>query len=262
MIQLLLSYLFDRPTHLNDFVTRPDGRTRQYWTHAKVPGPSLSGTPVYVLTSGFTVSAAEEFAYDLKSYRRATIVGEQTGGGAHMVRLVRFPSLHAGVMVPFGRAVNPNTGTNWEGVGVTPDIRVPAEQALSAAHLDALTRLRDRAQDPNLARSYEWAMSGVVARRNAITLDTAALDACVGAYGPRQVTREGNTLFYQREGRARMRLVPAGADLFLVEGMEAFRVRFGRDPSGAIDRIIGLYEDGRTDENLRTGGRGLRAEDR
>lgn len=63
---------------------------------------------------------------------------------------------------------------------------------------------------------------------------------------------EGGSLFYQREGRPRMKLIPAGDDLFLLEGVEGFRAKFGRDASGRVDRIIGLYEDGRTDENART----------
>jgi C-terminal processing protease CtpA/Prc len=39
--------------------------------------------------------------------------------------------------VPYGRAVNPITGTNWEGVGVAPDIAVPADQALERALQEA-----------------------------------------------------------------------------------------------------------------------------
>jgi len=41
---------------------------------------------------------------------------------------------HFGVWVPTGRAINPITNTNWERVGVRPDIAVSSDQALRAAH--------------------------------------------------------------------------------------------------------------------------------
>jgi retinol-binding protein 3 len=253
MVQFLLSYLFDRPAHLNDFVGRGGGQLRQYWTLPDVPGPCRTGTPVYVLTSGATFSAAEEFVYDLQSFHRAVIVGEVTGGGAHMVRTVRFPSLHVGVGLPFARAVNPNTGTNWEGKGITPDVRVPADHALTAAHLAALARMRDAEIDPDRREILEWIRRGVEARARGLRLEPAAARAYTGTYGPRRVTFEEGSLYYQREGRPRMRLIPAGDDLFLVEDMEGFRVLFARDADGRVTRITGLYEDGHTDENARTG---------
>ena len=37
------------------------------------------------------------------------------------------------VSVPVGRAINPITKTNWEGVGVIPDIKVKKEDALDKA---------------------------------------------------------------------------------------------------------------------------------
>lgn len=252
MIQLLSSYLFDRTTHLNSFQLRAGDKLHQFWTQSYVPGPSLSGVPVWVLTSSFTFSGAEEFAYNLQSYKRGTIVGEVTGGGAHPVMIVRFPSLQVGVGVPFGRAVNPNTGTNWEGVGVKPDIEVPADQALDTAHREALRKLRDAATDAQRTQSLDWTLAGIEARAKKVVLDAAALSAYVGVYGPRRITLENGVLHYQREGRPRMTLIPAGDDLFLLEGMDGFRARFGRDASGRIDRIIGLYEDGRNDENPRT----------
>jgi len=85
MIQLLTSYLVEEPTHLNSFYVRQSDETNQFWTQAYVPGPKLETAPVYVLTSGRTFSAAEEFTYNLKNLERATIVGVTTGGGAHPV---------------------------------------------------------------------------------------------------------------------------------------------------------------------------------
>jgi C-terminal processing protease CtpA/Prc len=92
-----------------------------------------------VLTSKRTFSGAEEFTYNLKNLKRATIIGETTGGGAHPGGVFR-ASEHFGVFVPTGRAINPITKTNWEGTGVTPDVAVPADQALLVARLTALKK--------------------------------------------------------------------------------------------------------------------------
>jgi C-terminal processing protease CtpA/Prc len=106
-----------------------------------VPGKRFGGTkPVYVLTSPRTFSGAEELAYDLQQLGRAVVVGERTGGGAHPRRGFRVhPHLEA--TIPTGRAINPVSGTNWELVGVTPDLEVPADEALVHAHREALRKL-------------------------------------------------------------------------------------------------------------------------
>ena len=60
-------------------------------------------------------------------------------GGAHTVARYRFHE-HFGVQVLVGRAINPITGTNWQGKGVQPDLAVPAETALETAQIAALER--------------------------------------------------------------------------------------------------------------------------
>jgi hypothetical protein len=155
MVALVCSYLFGpEPVHLNDLYFRPEDSTHQWWTLAHVPGKRYEGKPVYVLTSKQTFSAAEEFTYNLKCLKRATIVGETTGGGAHPGGMRKVHE-HFGVFVPSGRAINPITKTNWEGTGVTPDVPVPAERALTTAHLAALRKiaadLDERQKDPKRA---------------------------------------------------------------------------------------------------------------
>src|SRR5262245_11271822 len=102
---LLCSYFFDQATHLNSIYTRTTDTTRQYWSHPVVPGKKLIGKDVYVLTSSRTFSAAEEFTYNLQSQKRATIVGETTGGGAHPTRGFRVTD-HFRVGVPVARSIN------------------------------------------------------------------------------------------------------------------------------------------------------------
>jgi retinol-binding protein 3 len=147
MIALITSYLFDHMTNLNNMYWRDGDRTQQFWTLPYVPGRRYGASkPVYVLTSSHTFSGAEEFAYNLKNLKRATIIGEVTGGGAHPVGGFAITT-HVGARIPVGRAVNPISGTNWEGTGVTPDIAVPQAEALRTAQILALRYVLEQAGD-------------------------------------------------------------------------------------------------------------------
>ena len=145
MIAFLSSYLFAERTHLNDLWTRKGDVTDQYWTDPYVPGKRLDGKPAFVLTSKNTFSGGEEFTNNLKVLKRAKIVGETTGGGAHPVRGHRITE-HFGIGVPFARAINPITHTNWEGTGVASDEKVDASQALEVAIKLATERIKDNAK--------------------------------------------------------------------------------------------------------------------
>ena len=161
MVALISSYLFGpEPVHLNDLYWRTDNSTRQWWTLPYVPGKRYAGKDVYVLTSKRTFSAAEEFTYNLKNLKRATIVGETTGGGAHPGGTRRVND-HFFVWVPSGLAINPISKTNWEGTGVKPDVEVPAEQALKTAHLAALKTVAARNTDKERADALKRAMETV-----------------------------------------------------------------------------------------------------
>jgi len=140
MIAFISTYLFSEPTHLNDLWERKGDATHQYWTLPYVPGKRLDGKPAYVLTSKQTFSGAEEFSYNLKNLKRATIIGETTGGGAHPVSGHRIDD-HFMIGVPFARAINPISKTNWEGTGVEPDVKVPAADALATAQRLAAEKL-------------------------------------------------------------------------------------------------------------------------
>jgi C-terminal processing protease CtpA/Prc len=148
MIGIITSYLFDDAVHLNDFYWRESGETRQFWTSPFVQGRRFGEKkPVYVLTSNRTFSAAEEFTYNLKHLKRATIVGETTGGGAHPGGPRRI-NAHFAVWVPAGRAINPITKTNWEATGIEPHVKTEAKLALKTAHLDALRKIEADVTDP------------------------------------------------------------------------------------------------------------------
>lgn len=141
MVAFISSYLFgEERVHLNSLYWRAEDTTDQYWTQPHVPGKRFGDKPVYVLTGKDTFSGGEEFAYNLQTQQRATLVGERTKGGAHPGSPYRLHS-HFEVFIPNGQAINPVTGSNWEGIGVTPDILIHQEQAFKTAYSMALKRI-------------------------------------------------------------------------------------------------------------------------
>ena len=142
MVAFLISYLWDHdPAQLTGLQERQDDRPRQSWTLPYVPGRRFGKTkPVYALTSAATFSGGEQLAYDLQQLRRAVIIGETTRGGGHAREGFRVgPHLEATISV--AAAVNPVSGTSWEGTGVTPDVHTPAAQARDEAHRLALEQV-------------------------------------------------------------------------------------------------------------------------
>ena len=153
-VAYLLSHFFPEgdERHLNDLYHRADNSTRQYWTDPSV-GPRYN-KPVYVLTSARTFSGGEECAYDFQTQKRATLVGETTGGGSNPGDV--FAISHGLVaFIPTGRAINPVTHGNWEHVGVKPDVAVPAAQAQQTAYLAILRQLVTTTTDPDIKQDLQ-----------------------------------------------------------------------------------------------------------
>jgi hypothetical protein len=138
MVALICSYLFDeQPRHIASIYWRDEDLTQQYWTQTVVPGKRYGNKPAFVLIGKETFSGGEALAHVLSSQGRAKLIGEQTDGGAHPgASFVLAPYFE--VFIPIGRAIDPLTGGDWEGKGVTPDIAVPAEGALEIAYPLAL----------------------------------------------------------------------------------------------------------------------------
>ncbi len=138
MVALIAAYLFDHPEYMYNPRESP---TQRSWTSSPVPGSRLADKPVYVVTSASTFSGAEQFCYDLKMLKRATLVGETTGGGAHAGVWHRIDD-HFGMGIPEIRAVNPFSKADWEGTGVEPDVKVKAANALETAEKIAVSKLQ------------------------------------------------------------------------------------------------------------------------
>jgi C-terminal processing protease CtpA/Prc len=249
MIQLVTSYLYkgDDEVHLNSFYWRPGDKNTQTWTLPHVPGPRMPKIDVYVLTSQRTFSAAEEFSYNLKNLKRATLIGETTGGGAHPGG-PKVVNDHFIINVPSGRAINPITNTNWEGTGVKPDVEVPQEKALLTGHKMALKKLVDKTEDKRETFIYEWYIKDIEAQLQPVTVDPEVLKTYVGKYGPRNILFENGELYYQREGRPKFKMIPLSENLFKFNELDYFRLAVIKE-NGTITKLLGLYDNGETDEN-------------
>lgn len=135
-MQFLFSYFFDRPTHINSIYWRDRDMTQHFSTFAEVPGRKMADVPLFVLINKNTFSGAEEFAYDLQALKRGIVIGETSRGGAHPAATwLVYKNIR--IAIPYGRAINPVTKTNWEGAGVKPDIRASEESILETAVREA-----------------------------------------------------------------------------------------------------------------------------
>ncbi|MFT4662289.1 MAG: C-terminal processing protease CtpA/Prc [Patiriisocius sp.] len=250
MIQLITSYLYEsEPVHLNNFYWRPTDTHTQTWTLPHVSGKRSPNTPVYILTSSYTFSAAEEFSYNLKNMERATLVGETTGGGAHPVDALVATDRYM-IWVPVGRAINPITNTNWEGTGVSPHIAVASTDALDVAQIKALEVLLEESNDEELNKFYNWNLTGLKAQMEPVDVDSKTLKSYTGYFGPRHVSFENNTLFYQRDKGTKHELVPLTQNEFKLKSSNSFRIRFMVE-NGKTIGLEGHYDNGHSDKNLK-----------
>lgn len=149
LAELLVSYFFDPPPTLltTTRYSDPSVGPSTLYTLPFVPGERRVGDPLFVVIDEGTGSASEWFAYTLQAFGKAVVVGEPSHGSANRNT---YYDLGGGLRlsVSTGAPINAVTGTNWEGVGVQPDVAVTADEAPAAAHAAALRALLDRAEDP------------------------------------------------------------------------------------------------------------------
>ena len=197
-------------------------------------------TPLIILISARSASAAEAFPYMLQSAGRATIVGQPSMGAASMARPVATPSGFS-VFVPFAVTLSPVTRTNWERTGVQPDVVGPVEGAKDHAWALALRKVLERGAPRAIAAEDRWIIE---------TLETAeyatSLQPYVGQYGEVQVFLEKGLLQYRQGQRPPWTLRGLSADLFTVVGEPTQRVRFNRDERGGISGLNVLWSEGST----------------
>jgi hypothetical protein len=244
LAQILISYFFtDGKVHYADYDDREKGVHKQWWTLSDLPGRRLPETPLFLLISGNTGSAAEELAFVLRNQERAILVGGTTAGAAHSTHVYNFPELGVTLAIPHGASSDPRTGEDWEGCGVSPHTVCEPEQALDLAYLMALEGLLEAEESSRRAYEIEWALRAVAARVLPPQLEEGELEACAGRYeGDRELRIVDGELHMVHSRRGLLRLLPAGEGLFLFEDIPFWRIQFLRDAAGAITSHRDLWD--------------------
>ena len=245
MEQFLCSYFFEDRVALNSIYNRETNKLEQYWTLPFVPGSKFIKTDLYILTSKNTFSCAEAFTYDFKCLERATIIGETTGGGAHPTRTMIIND-NFFISVPYERAINPKTNSNWEKTGVEPDVKVTSDKALETAMKMALTKLYESEKNELIKSLFKWSIDGLKAKLEPVLVDENVLKTYIGSFGQRKITFEDGILYYQREGKPKYKLIPITENYFILDGIDYFRIKFLKE-GNSINAIEGHYDDGRID---------------
>lgn len=234
-VQRLISYFM--PTAGQELMKFHDGltgKTDVTRVMGSLPAPRLTGKPLYVLIGNGVASAAEEFAYHVQQFKLGTLVGRKTAGAANNnSHYPVAPFFVASISV--GRPEHPVSHTNWEQVGISPDVEAAPDAALERALLLALKKLGESGPEAYRA-DYAWDAQALEAKANPVTLSEQELDAYAGTYGVRKVFRQGKSLYWQREGRDPVMLVPLGRDQFGFTDQADVRVQFKRDNG----RVVGF----------------------
>lgn len=226
-VQYLVSHFLPADKPLVTFHMNGNPSPDRLATLKDLPAGRMVGKPLYVLTSGGSASAAEEFSGHIGGYRIGELVGETTAGAGFRNELVPIAGRFV-LSVSVGRAVLASTGKDWEAVGIAPTIKTAVPAALDVAHAHALKRLAAAAPSAERAR-LEAIADGVAARAEART-PALPIAAYAGSYGERAVIAEEGRLYYQRGGRARTRLIPLGGNVFAFDSDPALRLSF--EPQG------------------------------
>lgn len=252
MVRLLASYFFKSPTMINAHYFPETDLLVQSWTSAYVPGRKLVDAELYILISNRTSSGAEAFAYGMKHSDRAVLIGETTDGSAHMSASWDFPNLGIRAVIPDARPVNPVTKTSWERKGVKPHIEVAVDSAFDVAYANALRKLLKTEEDERSRATLIWVLDRMEADQVQYKLDRHDIKQYVGTYGPRHVWSKDGVLHYRRGENDPMIMIPMKRDLFRLEEIDYFRIRFKRNEKDEVIELVGLYDDGRRDPNPRT----------
>lgn len=235
MIDLLLSAFFgDKPVLLNRFLHRGQDKLEDFTTLANFSGLRRPSVPLYVLVSGRTASAAEEFTYDVQTQKRGTIIGETTAGAANPGD--RFDAGEGfSIFISTGAAVNPITGTNWETVGVTPGILVDSSDALARAEAEALKTILAGAKPGTDTTEVRWSLEQAQAEVSHPA--TPPLTDFAGVYGDRKLFVKDGALIYKRNRAPALKLVALGGDKFGLQDFPDTRILFTRNGKGRVDSL-------------------------
>jgi hypothetical protein len=226
--------------------------TARDWTLREVPGKRLSHTDLYILTSRETGSAAEGFSFLLQQRKRAKIVGEKTSGAGYGNKETPIGDGFVFFISVF-RQFDPRTGRGWQNEGVVPDLSVPADQALRAAHAEAVKNLAVKTTDERRKQQLVWLAPLLELEANgAKQVSASLLQSYAGKYngGKIVISIEEGQLYFLGASGVKRKLHALADDYFLIEDASVppesqARVRFVRNPDGMITELQLMIADGR-----------------
>lgn len=251
-VHFLVNYFLPDSAFLSEFYSRLTNTTTPIFTEGDpLINKFTDDIPLYILTSKRTSSAAEAFAYTLQSFKRAVVVGDTSNGEANP----GYPfAINDDLWMMIPTSVNKNaiTKTNWQGVGVIPDVNIPSSKALSLALTNAYETLAKRS-NPRRKYNYEWLADATRADVEPIPYNLNDLKSIAGDYADeRHIQLENGDLFYYRKNASgKKKLIPLRKDLFMLDGVNYFRVRIVRNEKLAVVAMEGLYDDGNNDRSAR-----------
>lgn len=244
-INQLASYFFNKRTHLYDQVSTMDKDTVSIYTNSSPTNGAALLMPLYILTSKNTASAAEAFTASMKSLKRAIVIGDTTLGASHFTGF--FPIGHGFIaMIPIARPVNTATFKDWEGIGVVPNISVPAATALQKAREVIYQAFLNNAKTERQKRIIQWSINELKGEDNFIISDTTILNTYVGTY-------VGGINFYVEKGKLLCKNPErGGTDIFKLKAIsdhvflldENAQVEFLKNAGGTYSVINLLFKDG------------------
>ena len=240
MVQLISSYFFsEQPQVFVEYFTRKGNLTERDYNLQYLPGKRMVDKNLYILTSHSTFSAAESFTYIMKNRNRAVIIGETTGGGANPVSR-KATNENFTIRIPTSKVIDPITKTDWETVGIKPDFEVPLNEAIQIAQIKAIEKLATSTPDN---RQYLWQLDGLKGRLYPAQIAIETLKDYVGKYGPRKIFIEDGSLYFQREGSEKHKLIPIAQDLFLMDGVDNLKIKIQVE-NGKVIAINRLFDNG------------------
>jgi hypothetical protein len=245
MVQLICSYFFDGQVHLNDLFERRANKTTSFITTPLSGNRSFKNKPLYILTSHGTFSAAEEFAYDLQTLKRAVVVGETTGGGAHPVAPFAITNGFV-AFVPYERAINPVTKTNWEGIGVKPNIETGADTALDAALFHLYENIIKTSTDEQEIASAQRQKNLLSLKLKPVIVATAILKTYTGNFDGITVSFENDSLYFTTAKGHKSKLIPLSETVMKRSDGDDddIQIEFVKDQNNAVSKIAIHFNDG------------------
>lgn len=249
----ILSYFFNSKT----LTGRSFNKIEEKWTDnfvenkKEITNGLVLSMPVYMLTSRRTFSAAEGLAYTLQSFQKAVIVGDTTRGGAHLTRSFSLGNGFVG-FIPYQRGENIITKTDWEGIGVIPQIVAEESNSLMKTQTEILLKKLNTLTNEEEKRKVNWLINYYKSKDSKLELKTTEIEKFVGRFAEFEITQVGNELLWKdvNNHKTANKLIPITSTLF--QFLQDYQVEFLFDEKGVCNAIRMYWDDGWVEDTKRT----------